>query len=101
MNPAFLFNIHNQKFQQKLIENKNGIAHIELTPNEIHKQISKIGVWVDTKNNIVQKVISYGKDNNELIITIQEIKSMGKDVDVKFFQFDTKINPDVEVVDLR
>ena len=34
LNPATLFDIHNQGFTQKLVSNQNGTAYIELTPTE-------------------------------------------------------------------
>lgn len=101
LNPTILFDIHNQKFNQKLIENKDGIAYIELTPKTPHKQIAKIEVWVDTKKETVQKVISHGKDGNDLIIVIKELKQPEKPLDIKFFQFDTTAHPEVDVIDLR
>lgn len=101
LNPTILFDIHNQKFNQKLVENKNGIAYIELTPKAPHKQIKKIGVWIDTTKNTVQKVISYGKDGNDIIITIKSLKKPEQELDITFFRFDTKAHPDVEINDLR
>ena len=101
LNPTILFDIHNQKFNQKLIENKDGIAYIELTPKTSHKQIKKIGVWIDTTKNTVQKVISYGKDSNDIIITIKSIKKPDQELDIHFFRFDTEAHPDVDVNDLR
>lgn len=101
LNPTILFDIHNQKFNQKLIENKDGIAYIELTPKTPHKQIAKIEVWVDTKKETVQKVISHGKDGNDLIIVIKELKQPEKPLDIKFFQFDATAHPEVDVIDLR
>jgi len=101
LNPTILFNIHNERFNQKLIDNQNGLAYIELTPKTPHKQITKIGVWIDTKKEAVQKVISYGKDGNDVIIVIKELKQPEKTLDIKFFQFDSTTHPNVEVVDLR
>ena len=101
LNPTILFNIHNERFNQKLIDNQNGLAYIELTPKTPHKQITKIGVWIDTKKESVQKVISYGKDGNDVIIVIKELKQPEKTLDIKFFQFDSVAHPNVEVVDLR
>ena len=36
LNPSILFDIHNQKFTLKLVENKEGKAYIELTPKQTH-----------------------------------------------------------------
>lgn len=101
LNPTILFDIHNQKFNQKLVEEKGGKAYIELTPKEEHHQIEKIGVWINTKTNQVEKVTSFGKDGNDIVITIKSIKQPEKELDQSFFRFDTAAHPDVDVIDLR
>lgn len=101
LNPSILFDIHNQKFTQKLVEDKDGKAYIELTPKQTHKQISKIGVWIDTKTNMVEKVTSFGKDGNDVVITIKSLKKPEKELDVTFFRFDKDAHPEVDVIDLR
>lgn len=101
LNPTILFDIHNQNFNQKLIEEKSGKAYIELTPKEEHKQINKIGVWINTSANSVEKVTSFGKDGNDIIIAIKELKKPATELKDSFFCFDFDANPDVEVIDLR
>ena len=101
LNPSILFDIHNQKFTQKLVEDKDGKAYIELTPKQTHKQISKIGVWIYTKTNMVEKVTSFGKDGNDVVITIKSLKKPEKELDVTFFRFDKDAHPEVDVIDLR
>ena len=89
------------KFTQKLVEDKDGKAYIELTPKQTHKQISKIGVWINTKTNMVEKVTSFGKDGNDVVITIKSLKKPEKELDVTFFRFDKEAHPEVDVIDLR
>lgn len=101
LNPSILFDIHNQKFTQKLVEDKDGKAYIELTPKQSPKQISKIGVWINTKTNMVEKVTSFGKDGNDVVITIKSLKKPEKELDVTFFRFDKDAHPEVDVIDLR
>lgn len=101
LNPAILFDIHNQKFTQKLVEEKDGKAYIELTPKKEHKQITKIGVWINTKTNMVEKVTSFGKDGNDVTITVKNLKKPDQELDVTFFRFDKDAHPEVEVIDLR
>ena len=101
LNPSILFDIHNQKFTQKLVEDKDGKAYIELTPKKEHKQISKIGVWINTKTNTVEKVSSFGKDGNDVVITIKSLKKPEKELDINFFRFDKEAHPEVDIVDLR
>ena len=101
LNPSILFDIHNQKFTQKLVEDKDGKAYIELTPKKEHKQISKIGVWINTKTNMVDKVTSFSKDGNDVVITIKSLKKPDKELDVTFFRFDKEAHPEVDIIDLR
>ena len=101
LNPSILFDIHNQKFTQKLVEDKDGKAYIELTPKQSHNQISKIGVWINTKTNRVEKVTSFGKDGNDVVITIKSLKKPEQELDVNFFRFDKDAHPEVDVIDLR
>lgn len=101
LNPSILFDIHNQKFTQKLVEDKDDKAYIELTPKKEHKQISKIGVWINTKTNMVDKVTSFGKDGNDVVITIKSLKKPDKELDVTFFRFDKEAHPEVDIIDLR
>lgn len=100
LNPTTLFDIHNQGFNQKLISNTNGIAYIELFPKE-KKNFEKIGIWVNPATASIQKVTSFGKDGNNVIITINSIKSITPVPADSFFKFDTAKHPDVEVIDMR
>lgn len=100
LNPTSLFDIHNQGFNQKLISNANGVAYIELYPKE-KKNFEKIGVWVNPASSSIQKVTSFGKDGNNVIITINHIKQLNPAPADSFFKFDTAKHPDVEVVDMR
>lgn len=101
LNPTILFDLHNQKFDQRLVEEKEGKAYIELTPKTEHHQIAKIGVLVNTKTNQVEEVTSFGKDGNNVVISIKSLKKPDKELSDDFFRFDTAAHPDVEVVDLR
>lgn len=100
LNPARLFDIHNQGFTQKLVSHAGGTAYIELTPTE-EKGFSKIGIWVNTADSSIRKVTSFGKDGNQITITITQIKTPSPIPSDAFFRFDTAAHPDVEVIDLR
>jgi outer membrane lipoprotein-sorting protein len=101
LNPTILFDIHNQKFTQKLLEEKGGKAYIELTPKSPHKQIKMIGVWINTSTDTVEKVTSFGKDDNDIVITIKNLQKPVNELGENFFRFDTKAHPEVEIIDLR
>ncbi|MDE6450906.1 MAG: outer-membrane lipoprotein carrier protein LolA, partial [Odoribacter sp.] len=100
LNPATLFDIHNQGFNQKLINTANGIAYIELYPQE-KKNFEKIGIWVNPTTFSVQKVTSFGKDGNKVTITIKTIKELNPVPHDSFFSFDKTKHPEVEVIDMR
>lgn len=101
LSPTQIFNIHNSGFKQKLISTENKIAYIELYPNKLDKNYIKIGVWVNTTDASIQKVTSFGKDGNNLTITIKALKQPAQIPDDSFFKFDTEQHPEVEVIDMR
>ncbi len=100
LNPATLFDIHNQGFDQKLVHTANGIAYIELYPKE-EKNFEKIGISVNPSTSSIQKVTSFGKDGNNVIITINSIKQLNPAPADSFFKFDSSKHPGVEVIDMR
>lgn len=101
LNPTKIFNIHNTGFKQKLVSTTNGIASIELFPNDRKKNFIKLGLHVKTSDSTIQDVTSYGKDGNNLIIKIKSIKQPSPIPTDSFFKFDVKKHPGVEVVDMR
>ncbi len=101
LNPTKIFNIHNTGFKQKLISETGGTAYIELYPNDLSKNFIKIGIWVKTSDSSIRKVESFGKDGNNLIITINSLKQPSPVPDDSFFKFDTTRHPEVEIVDMR
>lgn len=101
LNPAKIFDIHNSGFKQKLVSSAGGTAYIELYPTDLKKNFIKIGIKVKTADASVQEVTSFGKDGNNLIITIHSIEQPSPVPADSFFRFDTTAHPDVEVVDMR
>lgn len=100
LNPTKLFDIHNQGFRQQLISNTNSVAYIELYPTD-KKNFSKIGIWANPATSSIQKVTSFGKDGNNVIITINGIKQSSPAPADSFFRFDKTKHPGVEVIDMR
>ena len=100
LNPTTLFDIHNQGFSQKLMGTTNGIAYIELYPKE-KKNFEKIGIWLNSATSSIQKVTSFGKDGNNVTITIKNIKQLNPAPSDTFFTFDKDKHPEVEVIDMR
>lgn len=100
LNPTTLFDIHNQGFEQKLINNTSNNSYIELYPKE-KKNFEKIGIWVNPTTSSIQKVTSFGKDGNQVTIAIKSIKQLNPVPADSFFTFDPNKHPEVEVIDMR
>lgn len=100
LNPATLFDIHNQGFNQKLVGTTNGVAYIELLPTDSKRNFSKVGIWVEIPKYSIQKVTSFGKDGNDITIKLKDIKALSPAPD-SFFTFDPGQHPDVDVIDMR
>jgi outer membrane lipoprotein-sorting protein len=101
LDPTILFDIYNQKFARRLLEEKDGKARVELTPKTPHKQIKTIEVQINVATNLVERVTSFGKDDNDIIIAIASLKPPAQTPDATFFRFDADAHPNVEVIDLR
>ncbi|MFR3853099.1 MAG: LolA family protein [Odoribacter splanchnicus] len=80
---------------------QEGIAYIELYPLDEDKNFTKIGIQVKTADSSIEEVKSFGKDGNNLIIKIKNIKQPTPVPADSFFKFDTAAHPEVEVIDMR
>ena len=75
-----------------------GVASIELAnPNGQYKRVS---LKVDTKKTALKSMDVYMNDGSKLVITVEEMKFDQK-LDDKFFTFDAKKHPKVDVIDMR
>ena len=101
LNPTTLFDIHNQGFEQKLVNISGNIAYIELFPTNTDRNFTKIGIWVNPATSSIQKVTSFGKDGNNVTIMLKNIKQLSPAPADTFFKFETTKHPNVEVIDLR
>ncbi|GHV66025.1 hypothetical protein FACS1894199_08440 [Bacteroidia bacterium] len=101
MNPAALFNIHKFNFKQKLVSHTDNIAFIELVPTDSEKNFHKLAVWINTVENSITKVKSFGKDGINLTIILKKVKSPKVIPPDSFFKFDVTEHPGVEVIDMR
>ena len=75
-----------------------GIASIELAnPNGQYKRVS---LKIDTKKTALKSMDVYMNDGSKLVITVEEMK-FDQNLDDKFFTFDAKKHPKVDVIDMR
>lgn len=75
-----------------------GNATIELAnPKGQYKRVS---LKIDAKKTSVKSVDIYMDDGSKLVVNVEEMKFDQK-LDDKFFTFDTKKHPNVDVIDMR
>lgn len=101
LTPTTLFDIHNQGFNHKLVSTANSDSYyIELFPQE-KKNFEKIGIWVNPATSFIRKVTSFGKDGNNVTITIKSLRQLSPAPADTFFTFDPASHPGVEIIDMR
>ena len=75
-----------------------GIANIELANPK--GQYKRITLKINTKKNELKSADIYVEDNSKLAINVEDMK-YDQALDDKFFTFDTKKHPKVDVIDMR
>jgi outer membrane lipoprotein-sorting protein len=75
-----------------------GIASIELAnPKGQYKRVS---LKLDTKKAELKSADIYMEDGSKMVVTVEEMK-FDQNLDNKFFTFDEKKHPNVDVIDMR
>jgi outer membrane lipoprotein-sorting protein len=104
LSPAKIFNIYKEGFRyiyagETTIDGKK-VDIIDLFPEDRDKPFSRIKLFVNKDNRHISKITQIGKDGNNYIIDIQNMKT---DVpcEPSMFIFDTDEYPQVEVIDMR
>ena len=75
-----------------------GIATIELAKPK--GQYKRVTLKINAKKSELKSADIYYEDGNKLVINVEEMKFDQK-LDDKFFTFDTKKHPKVDVIDMR
>lgn len=104
LSPANIFNIHEDGFRYIFAgeDNLKGqkVNIIDLFPEDRDKPYSRIKLYVNKNNNHISKIMQLGKDGNNYIIDIKEMKT-NVPVEQSMFEFDEEAHPDVDVIDMR
>ncbi|WP_462318327.1 LolA family protein [Marinilabilia sp.] len=104
LSPANIFNIHEDGFRYIFAgeDNLKGqkVNIIDLFPEDRDKPYSRIKLYVNKNNNHISKIMQLGKDGNNYIIDIKEMKT-NVPVEPSMFEFDEEAHPDVDVIDMR
>jgi outer membrane lipoprotein-sorting protein len=104
LSPSNIFNIYKEGFRymyagEDTIDG-NPVDVVDLFPENRDKPYSRIKLYIKKDNHHIAKVSQIGKDGNNYII---DIKNMKTDVpcEPSMFSFDKKKHPDVDVIDMR
>jgi len=104
MNPSRLFTIYEHGFNYRFIEEKTvdglPVYVIDLFPGNDSIEYSKIRILVDKQRMLIKKAEMTGKEGNNYIINVKDLKT-DVPADDNLFIFDAGKHPGVETVDLR
>ena len=75
-----------------------GLATIELANPK--GQYKRVTLKINTKKTELKNADIYMEDGNKLVVNVEEMK-FDQELDDKFFTFDTKKHPKVDVIDMR
>jgi outer membrane lipoprotein-sorting protein len=88
------------RFIREVFQNNRALYEIDLLPKDVKgSEFNRIKLFIDKDKNVIYKVIRYGKDGNDYIITLNKV--VEQTVSTTMFVYDASKHPDVEVIDLR
>ncbi|MGL4994405.1 MAG: LolA family protein [Bacteroidales bacterium] len=103
MNPSVLFKLYKSGFAIKTLGEKSvkgkTISMIELTPKQSKIDLREIVVGVDAQRHI-SEIQMRTKDGVKTVVVINKYQS-GFEFSKSDFQFNSTLNPSLEIVDLR
>ncbi|MBE9468476.1 MAG: outer membrane lipoprotein carrier protein LolA [Bacteroidetes bacterium] len=103
-NPSDLFTIYSKGFKYKyiseVVENGRKLYLIELVPRNKKKRFFKIKVKVDKAKYHLYSIKYFSKDGSRYTIKVKNFRPNVKMNDA-MFTYNTKTNPDVELIDMR
>jgi outer membrane lipoprotein-sorting protein len=104
MDPSSIFSIYEKGFESKYIgEKQNGgktLYQIELYPDTGEYDVSKIVLFIDKSNMMINSAVLHGTDGNLYGI---EVTQMDIDTELpdNYFVFNTGNYGDIEIIDFR
>lgn len=104
MTPDKMYTIYKQGFKYRMLpaESKGAYHTIEMVPQDRKKhQLTKLKLKVKKKNNTIMGWETYEKNGNRYVYAILKFLEHKNGLSKKYFQFDPKRYPGVELNDLR
>ncbi len=104
LSPSNIFNIYKDGFRYmfagETTVDGQSVEIVDLFPENRDKPFSRIKLYVNKKSHHITKISQIGKDGNNYIIDIKNMKTNVPN-DPSMFIFDTEAHPDVDVIDMR
>jgi len=100
LSPAKIYSFDKKAYKMVLVSDAGPIAVIELSPNAKTAQVQKISIKINKSDSSVKEWTIFNKTGKKQNFKVTKLKS-DADVDDKYFSFDKKTFPGVEVNDLR
>ncbi|RXK47090.1 LolA family protein [Aquirufa rosea] len=99
LNPAKIYSFDKKAYKINLAGEEGSTATVELVPNSKNSQMQKISIKINKADHAVKEWTIINKAGKKQNFKVLKIES--KSLDDKFFTFDKKQYPGVEVNDLR
>ncbi len=104
MDPAKIFQIYEEGFDYKFIEEKKekgqSVYYIDLIPQTDDQDFKKITMCIDKTTMLIKKAITYGHEGNVYILEIAKMET-NKPMAESTFVFNTANYHDIEIIDFR
>ena len=104
LNPAKMFTIYEKGYKIKFIaekfEDTRALYEIELYPNDLKKDFTKITLKIDKTKMQIFSMKRFGKDGTDYLIEVVKIET-DKEMPEVMFTFDKTKFPKVEINDMR
>lgn len=99
-NPFALISSYKTTYNAKVVSSSSGIYTVELTAKQRHAQIRQATLTINAADYHLRTIDATLSDGKKLRVNVTSLNT-GKALPASYFQFNTKSNPQVKLIDLR
>jgi outer membrane lipoprotein-sorting protein len=100
LSPAKIYSFDKKAYKMNLVSDAGSLVKIDLSPNAKSAQVQKISIQINKSDSNVKEWTIVNKSGKKQNFKVTKL-SPNAGVDDKFFSFDKKTFPGVEINDLR
>jgi outer membrane lipoprotein-sorting protein len=100
LSPAKIYSFDKKAYKMNLVSDAGSLVKIDLSPNAKSAQVQKISIQINKSDSNVKEWTIVNKSGKKQNFKVTKL-SPNAGVDDKFFSFDKKAFPGVEINDLR